>query len=370
MERLNFGDNEYIAIEGAIHLNRYLNAREICKGKKVLDLACGEGYGSFLMSEWGAKEVVGVDISKEAIHSANKNFKKDNIKFVNSNVEDLNFIEDNSFDLIVSFETIEHLSNPNLFLKEIKRVIRPEGAIIISCPNDYFYYPNEKEHNKYHMKKYTFNDFKKLTEETLGDKVQYMLGIYVGGYINTYPTIIKKSLKQDQMLEQELIKTVKISPDSDVKEDGSCYYIGFWNCKSTETATIYPYEYNELLSDYTKKIEFSERIYDVNKSLELEIEKYKGELKEQKQNNDQEIETYKHELKVQSESIEKEKKENMKKELLIELLNEENYILKDNINRYQSQEIELKSHLDSIVYSRTYKFSQIISKILKKAKFW
>lgn len=380
MERLTFENSKYLAIEGAIHLNRYLNVKELCKGKKILDLACGEGYGSFMMSEWGAKEVVGIDISKEAILNAKKNFKNNNIKFINANVEDLNFIEDNSFDLIVSFETIEHLSNPKIFLKEIKRVLMPEGSIVISCPNDYFYYPDENEQNKFHKKKYSFNDFKKLTESELGKKVEYMIGVYIGGYINTYPSIIKKQFNQKQMLNQSTIKAIKILPDSDVVEDGSCYYVGFWNCKTSETASIYPYEYNELLIDFTKKIELSETFSEINKNLEKELYNCKSELKKEKEN------------------LEKERIEIIKKNLLIKLLNEEKYIIEDNIRKYQRTEGELKNkekeledqleeiknkekeserqlenqkkHLDSILYSRTYKLSSLLSKLIKKIEFW
>lgn len=68
MERLNFGGMEaYNAVEACIHLNRYAMAKSFCTGKRVLDAACGEGYGSFLMKKWGASEVFGIDIDCETI---------------------------------------------------------------------------------------------------------------------------------------------------------------------------------------------------------------------------------------------------------------------------------------------------------------
>ena len=76
IERLTFdGSAPYSALEAAIHLNRYLVVRGLCRGRRVLDIACGEGYGSFLMTDvWGASSVAGVDISHEAIDNARRLF--------------------------------------------------------------------------------------------------------------------------------------------------------------------------------------------------------------------------------------------------------------------------------------------------------
>ena len=163
LERLNFdSDYKYSAMEGAIHLTRYIIAKEFCKNKVVLDVACGEGYGSSLMSNWGAEKIIGVDVSQEAIDKANKFFSTDKIQFNCNSAENMEFLESNSFDLIVSLETVEHIGNPDRFLKELKRLIRDDGTIILSCPNDWYYFPDVKEGNQYHMKKYKFNEFFEL----------------------------------------------------------------------------------------------------------------------------------------------------------------------------------------------------------------
>ena len=81
MERLDFSDeSKYSAIEASIHLNRYLSAKKFIKGKKVLDVACGEGYGTYLLKKWGAAKVTGVDISKEALFVARDKFVDKGIK--------------------------------------------------------------------------------------------------------------------------------------------------------------------------------------------------------------------------------------------------------------------------------------------------
>lgn len=377
MERLEFNEKDYNALEGAIHVNRYFSVKHLCKGKKVLDLACGEGYGSYLLSKWGAKNVVGVDISKESIKNANKNFKKENIEFIVSNVEKLTLIKENDFDLIVSFETIEHLKNPELFLKEIKRVLKPNGSIVISCPNDYFYYPTEEEKNEFHLKKYTFEDFEKLTEKHLGKASDYMMGTYVGGYINTLTSKKSNKYKQIEMLKAKSIDTFLITADTKILKDESCYYLGFWNCEKKETSTIFPYQNNIILKELRK---FIDLYYETNKKL-IKKENIEKELL----NNISNINKVNAELNKQLEQS----------KYLIELINEEKIILIDNIFELQKYSTDLEQQnfvldsslnskivdldsvlnskiieLDSILYSRTYKFSKIISKIVRKLKFW
>ena len=76
MERLDFSSaTKYSSIEVSIHLCRYLNAKNYCQDKKVLDVACGEGYGSALIKRWGARKVVGIDCSEEAIKKASEKNK-------------------------------------------------------------------------------------------------------------------------------------------------------------------------------------------------------------------------------------------------------------------------------------------------------
>jgi ubiquinone/menaquinone biosynthesis C-methylase UbiE len=88
------------------HLHRYLLARQIIGGKRVLDLACGEGYGSFSMSSV-ALSVVGVDISPETVLHAQSKYQRDNLRFLEGSCEAIP-VADDSIDIVVSFETIEH----------------------------------------------------------------------------------------------------------------------------------------------------------------------------------------------------------------------------------------------------------------------
>ncbi|MFH0840765.1 MAG: class I SAM-dependent methyltransferase [bacterium] len=132
------------------HLARYEFARQFVSGKKVLDLACGTGYGAQLLAKAGAI-VIAIDQDKQAIESAQQNFPHENITYLVDSAESLKTLEDNSIDIITSFETIEHLKNCEDYLKALTRVLRYDGIALISTPNKAFF--NEKNH--FHIKEFT-----------------------------------------------------------------------------------------------------------------------------------------------------------------------------------------------------------------------
>jgi len=161
---MKFTGERYIPIEqGKIrleHYHRYAIVQDIVKQKDVLDLACGEGYGSSFMANI-AQSVVGVDISEEAVQHASTKYIKSNLNFQQGSATALNFA-DGTFDVVVSFETIEHLAEQAEMLAEIRRVLRPNGLLIISSPNRPIYSEESGEHNKYHVKELDFNEFNQL----------------------------------------------------------------------------------------------------------------------------------------------------------------------------------------------------------------
>lgn len=117
------------------HYNRYKFAENFVSDKNILDIACGEGEGACLLSK-SAKSVTGVDIRNDAINFAKKHCHYGNVDFKVGDATNLS-IEDNFFDGVVSFETIEHLNknDQHRFLSELKRVVMPNGFLIISTPD-------------------------------------------------------------------------------------------------------------------------------------------------------------------------------------------------------------------------------------------
>ena len=169
-------------MEATIHLNRYAMARPYVAGKRVLDVASGEGYGSFLLRRWGAESVEGIDVDEQTVETATRLFGGDGVHYQCHTAEQLPF-EDHTFDVVCSFETIEHLDHPELFLQEIRRVLKPGGNIILSCPNDPYYYKPGEPGNPFHKKQYTYFDFKQLVEKYLGQRVRYYLAYALSGLL-------------------------------------------------------------------------------------------------------------------------------------------------------------------------------------------
>jgi len=116
----------------ALHLKRYEFARPHCVDAQVLDAGCGVGYGSAYLAKVAAR-VVGVDVSEEAIEYARHRYRSPNLEFV---VGDLLALElaDASFDVVCSFETIEHVEDVERYLAEISRVLRADGIFAVSTP--------------------------------------------------------------------------------------------------------------------------------------------------------------------------------------------------------------------------------------------
>jgi 2-polyprenyl-3-methyl-5-hydroxy-6-metoxy-1,4-benzoquinol methylase len=114
------------------HLARYHFAVQHCRGKRVLDVATGSGYGADILHKHGASEVVAVDRDDDALGYARKRYGSHGLRWVNGDAYALPF--GSEFDVVVSYETIEHLKEPERFVIECKRVLRPDGLYIVSTP--------------------------------------------------------------------------------------------------------------------------------------------------------------------------------------------------------------------------------------------
>ena len=146
------------------HIYRYRFARNFIRGKDVLDIACGEGYGTAAMMKAGAKSVIGIDISEETCAHARQKYAVD--VRCGSALEIP--LPDKSVDTVVSFETVEHLPEPSKFIGECRRVLRDEGLLVISTPNKEVYRVLESP-NPFHCKEMTEEDFLDIMNEHFGN---------------------------------------------------------------------------------------------------------------------------------------------------------------------------------------------------------
>jgi SAM-dependent methyltransferase len=113
------------------HIYRYRFASGFVKEKRVLDIACGEGYGAAALLKAGAATVIGVDISTEVCEHARRKYDVD---ARTGSAHDIP-LPVRSVDVVVSFETVEHVDKPELFLDECARCLVPGGLLIISTPD-------------------------------------------------------------------------------------------------------------------------------------------------------------------------------------------------------------------------------------------
>lgn len=152
------------------HVIRYLAAAELVKNKTVLDVASGEGYGTALLGK-SARQTTGVDVDKVTIKHAQKKYSSSKVKFIKGNGRKLP-LKDQSVDVVVSFETIEHVKDYKNFMSEIKRVLKSDGLLILSTPNDLEY----PEGNHFHL-----HEFKQAELESLVKKYFSNLNTYYQG---------------------------------------------------------------------------------------------------------------------------------------------------------------------------------------------
>jgi SAM-dependent methyltransferase len=133
------------------HWHRYHFATRLVAGLDVLDIACGEGYGSALLSRRAAR-VIGADLSAAAVaHARERYAAAPNLAFREADCTALPF-PSGTFDAIVSFETIEHIAGQAPFVDEMRRVLRPGGIVILSCPNKAEYSDRRGVTNEFHVR--------------------------------------------------------------------------------------------------------------------------------------------------------------------------------------------------------------------------
>ncbi len=164
---MEFTGERYVpGVKGAIeleHMHRYRLAASLVSGMHVLDIACGEGYGSNILAGT-ARSVVGVDIDGASIDHAYATYGRPGVEFIVSDCSSLP-LSDARFDAAVSFETIEHVSNQAEMLDEIVRVLRPGGLLVMSSPNKLVYADLADHHNPFHVRELYLEEFRTLLVE-------------------------------------------------------------------------------------------------------------------------------------------------------------------------------------------------------------
>ena len=194
-ERLYLGKTE--SDEGSIreHLNRYTFALErMPEHAVVVDAACGTGYGSEMLAK-KAEKVFGLEISDHALEWARSHHQKPNVEYIAADLNKTLPIPSESCDLVVSFETLEHVENQKNMLSEFKRILKPGGALIISSPDREIITEKAHTDNKFHIHELSKKESVELFRSYFTLEAMYGQTKYV--QLPWYKRLIKLIVKLD-----------------------------------------------------------------------------------------------------------------------------------------------------------------------------
>jgi SAM-dependent methyltransferase len=156
------------------HLARYLFAARLARRRRVLDIGCGAGYGSFELAQ-SASSVTGLDVSPEAVALARGSYAAPNLHFFAASATRIPF-PDASFGLITCFEVIEHIHDWQLLLNEAHRLLAPGGQFIVSTPNKSYYAESRAQTgpNPFHVHEFEYDEFKAALESKFPSVTLYL----------------------------------------------------------------------------------------------------------------------------------------------------------------------------------------------------
>ena len=184
------------------HLHRYLFAAALVEGKDVLDLACGEGYGAYFLAERAA-QVLAVDRDKETIEHASSRYIRPNLTFRQGSMESIPVEGSALFDVVVCFEALEHTDRHEAVMNEIKRVLKPDGFLIISTPNRAEYTERTGDRNPYHLKELSFKEFLDLLKKYFNHVRLFGQRVYAGSHIWELLSTQPRGEFLEQLVERE-----------------------------------------------------------------------------------------------------------------------------------------------------------------------
>ena len=187
------------------HFARYAMARSFVAGKRVLDAACGEGYGSVLLAQT-AQRVLGLDLSPAAVNHASLRYSAANLSFDVADVTALQ-LAPGTFDVAVSFETLEHVAAHDAMLRGLKSALTADGVLLVSSPDRHTYSDLTGYRNEFHVKELYRTEFEALLSRhfkhfrLFGQKLLFQSAIWD---LSTPPTLLDSATQSSQGTESGL----------------------------------------------------------------------------------------------------------------------------------------------------------------------
>jgi ubiquinone/menaquinone biosynthesis C-methylase UbiE len=207
----------------AMHLGHMASYREALRyafGRKVLDVGCGTGYGSFFLASYSANQVEAIDNFGPALDYARQVYAHPRLTFKEGDALELPY-PDETFDFVFSSQVIEHVPSSERFLQEINRVLRSNGFGLITTPNKYLFSPSPLDSNPFHINEMSLNEYQKIGE-------------------SIFPRVVMRGIPQNclEMLEGSQIPTLK--PDSQIDPDD--YQVQDDNLETCENLLMYAHK--------------------------------------------------------------------------------------------------------------------------------
>lgn len=144
------------------HVRVYEFGMQFVPGKDVLDVGCGTGYGSHLFATKGARSVLAIDFSDEAIAYARSHFSHPGLKYKQMDAQKITS-RDSSFNTIFSSENIEHLQEPEQCVVHLRRVLKDGGVLVMGTPNKEYFSPGmEATSNEFHPHEFYYEDLEAM----------------------------------------------------------------------------------------------------------------------------------------------------------------------------------------------------------------
>ena len=259
------------------HWHRYHFAARWAAGKRVLDVACGEGYGSALLARHAAR-VTGIDISPQAVAHAQKAYAAlGNADFVCAPCQRLP-LPDASIDLAVSFETLEHITEQDEFLDELARVLTPEGVLVLSCPNKLEYSDKRGFVNEFHVKELYREELEALVAARFPAAEWY-------GQRPTFFSLIAPDAEAAGRTDAHLVEVSEAAPDrASPRLSHPLYFLVLCSRASASLAALPPTlsvladRDDWVHQDYEKVMRYQEYNAAQAKSLEQKLEEQSREM--------------------------------------------------------------------------------------------
>ena len=164
------------------HYHRYLLARPLVHGKRVLDLASGEGYGAALLATWAA-HVVGLEIDPASVAHSQQTYDRKGLEFVEGSMLDLSRFPDSSFDIVTCFEALEHVAEHEELVAGVCRVLAEDGVFLTSTPDRLVYTGELHQHNPHHVRELSLAEFRELLDTHFPNVRYWGQAVSVGSLI-------------------------------------------------------------------------------------------------------------------------------------------------------------------------------------------